>query len=1054
MIFISHSSKQAQAAADIVREIESRGGRCWIAPRDISKAGTYAGQIIEAIKKCHTMLVLVSCDSVASPQVEREVERAIHYQRRLMVVRLEDVTLCGDMEYYLSAVQWFPATQGLDQEVLGRILAALPEQPPEASDAAVVTDAPAALKGAATKAGQVVVELSSAGKLQGLLAVHHASNLAMNAIAFKDAAVVSWRLQPAAIWFVMQKNSFAALQRHFLSKALENTTGIRWSKCQIVATAPNTRPVQTPVYLVDSYCGEGTCVTPRSVVCFLGKIAGCEDEWVEANAILGPVTESLEQMEVYITQNDEFLYAHGNYRQQGAIYPTKVAVNFPVSLTSLVMNMVFRPPVSDEDECELLRHVQNSIKFYINQDKLTITDPAFYGGALNVEFVADHPAILRLRSERAKDEEELRNVLERQRDVLGSEAEDTVLTARRIEELLVGRVRGSHELPEGVAENVARVLAFLEEIHLPPSIYTVEVAYRAGLRDTVRPLLAGCCQQDVRQAVELVKEVEGYDRTLAHQSVIPDLLEVLAAEKGADAIRVRAELWGKVKNTTRAFEEYRLLIRTGNAVETDYADAAWAAPRETGPQAFSELLENGLKKHPDSVMLLHNYGRLLRVCGRYLEAKEKLAQMARLITASGATLGNAALYDLVCCEWVTGAVSSAAAHVSALAASNVGFLADAYDWVEPKMDADAREAVRASLLEVLTQTTDDSATLRLRARLLKEQGRMKEAFKDLRRLVIKSTQPIAKDYVDVALASRTLGDAAYAYELLARGEKKFPDATSIPFRLGWMALEDGHHEMALEAFLRTFAALKACGVEPSASALEGLACSQWLTGDETGAIEILKQLCAESPDSATDLARDLRKAGRLDLADTARRFIADYRFPSDSLDGLEARANALGKLNRMTECLELRKVLIAMPDATAYSYANLVYEARLGGDEALAARAYATGRETFPEADALPLYAGWSFIATGRGPEALAQFELSARLGGAKLGDALLHLGMASAQWLLGATEPALAEFGKAVVVDPKLRQEKALEAMEWTQEEWLVVNVIRIEWRARQQGI
>jgi tetratricopeptide (TPR) repeat protein len=153
----------------------------------------------------------------------------------------------------------------------------------------------------------------------------------------------------------------------------------------------------------------------------------------------------------------------------------------------------------------------------------------------------------------------------------------------------------------------------------------------------------------------------------------------------------------------------------------------------------------------------------------------------------------------------------------------------------------------------------------------------------------------------------------------------------------------------------------------------------------------------------------------------------------------------------MAECLELRKALIALPDATAFDHASLVYDARVGKDETLAARVYADARERFPDDDVLPLNAGWSYIATGRGGEALAEFQSGIRLRGEKPGGALLRLGIAAAQWLAGAKEAAVGAFGEAVTVNPDLGQEKALEAMEWTQEEWQVVNAVRIDWGHRQ---
>ena len=48
-IFISHSSRYANEAEQLVSHLESRGLSCWLAPRDIPGASVYAEALVDGI---------------------------------------------------------------------------------------------------------------------------------------------------------------------------------------------------------------------------------------------------------------------------------------------------------------------------------------------------------------------------------------------------------------------------------------------------------------------------------------------------------------------------------------------------------------------------------------------------------------------------------------------------------------------------------------------------------------------------------------------------------------------------------------------------------------------------------------------------------------------------------------------------------------------------------------------------------------------------------------------------------------------------------------------
>jgi tetratricopeptide (TPR) repeat protein len=120
--FISHSTKDKQAADATCAALEGAGIRCWIAPRDVRPGTEYAAAIIEAIDTCRIMVVIVSSHSNESRQVPREVERAVSKGVTIIPMRIEDVVPQQAMGYFLDSIHWLdaitpPLTKHLEQLV-------------------------------------------------------------------------------------------------------------------------------------------------------------------------------------------------------------------------------------------------------------------------------------------------------------------------------------------------------------------------------------------------------------------------------------------------------------------------------------------------------------------------------------------------------------------------------------------------------------------------------------------------------------------------------------------------------------------------------------------------------------------------------------------------------------------------------------------------------------------------------------------------------------------------------------------------------------------------
>ena len=108
-VFISYSSVDKTSAEIVCSILEENGVSCWIAPRDITPGLDFAEAIIDGIKSSKLFILVYSSNSGNSRQVIREVDRAVHTGLTVINLRLEDIPLSKQLEYYLSSVHWLDA---------------------------------------------------------------------------------------------------------------------------------------------------------------------------------------------------------------------------------------------------------------------------------------------------------------------------------------------------------------------------------------------------------------------------------------------------------------------------------------------------------------------------------------------------------------------------------------------------------------------------------------------------------------------------------------------------------------------------------------------------------------------------------------------------------------------------------------------------------------------------------------------------------------------------------------------------------------------------------
>jgi TIR domain len=108
-VFISYSSKDKPVADAVCARLEAASVRCWIAPRDVVPGMDWSEAIIDAINGSRAVVLVYSSNANESPQIRREVERAVAKRIAIIPFRIEDVPMSKSLEYFISTPHWLDA---------------------------------------------------------------------------------------------------------------------------------------------------------------------------------------------------------------------------------------------------------------------------------------------------------------------------------------------------------------------------------------------------------------------------------------------------------------------------------------------------------------------------------------------------------------------------------------------------------------------------------------------------------------------------------------------------------------------------------------------------------------------------------------------------------------------------------------------------------------------------------------------------------------------------------------------------------------------------------
>jgi TolB-like protein/Flp pilus assembly protein TadD len=127
-VFVSYASQDAAIANAVVAALERHRLKCWIAPRDVTPGALYADGIISAINGTRVLVLVLSANSIASPHVGKEVERASSKRRPIITLRTDGAPLTSALEYFLSESQWIDLAADGTDAAFAKLLTAVRRQ--------------------------------------------------------------------------------------------------------------------------------------------------------------------------------------------------------------------------------------------------------------------------------------------------------------------------------------------------------------------------------------------------------------------------------------------------------------------------------------------------------------------------------------------------------------------------------------------------------------------------------------------------------------------------------------------------------------------------------------------------------------------------------------------------------------------------------------------------------------------------------------------------------------------------------------------------------------
>jgi len=134
-VFLSYSYQDKASADAVCHSLESKGIRCWIAPRDVIPGENWQQSILDAIAEARAVILLFTGHTNQSENVKKEVSAAFDANAMVIPFRIEDVTPQGSLKYVLIGVHWLDAYQPPLEEHVSHLAKIIQNLPPKNGEA-------------------------------------------------------------------------------------------------------------------------------------------------------------------------------------------------------------------------------------------------------------------------------------------------------------------------------------------------------------------------------------------------------------------------------------------------------------------------------------------------------------------------------------------------------------------------------------------------------------------------------------------------------------------------------------------------------------------------------------------------------------------------------------------------------------------------------------------------------------------------------------------------------------------------------------------------------
>lgn len=130
-VFIDYSNKDKWVASLVLAAIESKGPKCWIAPRDLAPGTSWPESIVAAIQTSKIYLFILSSNTSQSGSILNTLNQACSLNKHIIAFQIDRSQPSNVLSYFLFTAHTIEASNPPVQEDLDRLLLKLQELIPQ-----------------------------------------------------------------------------------------------------------------------------------------------------------------------------------------------------------------------------------------------------------------------------------------------------------------------------------------------------------------------------------------------------------------------------------------------------------------------------------------------------------------------------------------------------------------------------------------------------------------------------------------------------------------------------------------------------------------------------------------------------------------------------------------------------------------------------------------------------------------------------------------------------------------------------------------------------------